>query len=48
MTKIKEIKIIDLTEFSYLEQVDQELMYQTFLNYKINGGDLDNLIYFKV
>lgn len=46
MTKIKEIKIIDLTEFSYLEQVDQELMYQTFLNYKINGGDLDNLIYF--
>lgn len=46
MKKIKEIKVIDLTEFSYTEQVDEELMYQTFLNYKINGGDLDSLIYF--
>ena len=46
MKKIKETKVINLTEFSYTEQVDEELMYQTFLNYKINGGDLDHLIYF--
>ena len=46
MKKIKETKVINLTEFSYTEQVNEELMYQTFLNYKINGGDLDNLIYF--